>query len=128
MQKQELFHTTNLKAATALLTMGFEKVCISKVRRDDGKESIVFWFNAENAEGMKAATVYNGMTKGGEKLAKSDPENPINYMRCFASNRDELVADIQQTPRMVEIQKDGRRALIAETASDETKRQIAEMI
>lgn len=127
-EKQELFHTINLKVATALLTLGFEKVTISKIVRADGKESVVFWFNAANADGLRADTVLDGMTRGGDALAEKDPENPINYMRVFAHNRDELVADIHKTPRMVEVAKDGRRVLIAETASEETKRKIAEML
>jgi hypothetical protein len=126
--KTELFHTTNIKVATALLTLGFEKLTISSMTRTDGQKSIVFWFANTNAEGLKASTVYHGMTKGGEALAKKDPENIVNYLRCFAHNRDELIADIHNTPKMIVIQKDGQKIAISETASDETKRQIAEMI
>jgi hypothetical protein len=128
MNKQKLFHTTNLKAATALLTLGFEKLAISRMVRRDGKESIVYWFDATNAEGMPANLVYDGMTTGGEKLMQSDPESPINYMRCFAANRDELVNDIKATPRMVEIERDGRKIAVSENASAEVKKQIASMI
>jgi hypothetical protein len=59
---------------------------------------------------------------------KKDPGSVINYMRCFAANRDELIADIKATPRMAIIEKDGRRIAISENASDETKRTIASMI
>jgi len=128
MTPQKLFHTTNLKAATALLTMGFKKVAISRMVRRDGKESIVYWFEATNAEGLQANVVFDGMTTGGDKLMKSNPESVINYMRCFAANRDELVADIKATPRMIEIEKDGRKFAISENASAEIKKQIAAMI
>lgn len=126
--RTELFHTINIKVATALLTLGFEKVTITSLTRPDGSSSIVFWFNGTNAEGLKARDVFHGMTKGGEALAKKDPENVINYLRCYASNRDELIADIHNTPKMVVIEKDGQKIAISATASEDTKRQIAEMI
>jgi hypothetical protein len=126
--RTELFHTTNIKVATALLTLGFDKITISSMTRTDGQNSIVFWFAGSNAEGLKAADVFHGMTKGGQALARKDPENVINYLRCFAGNRDELIADIHNTPEMVVIEKDGQKIAISKTASEETKRQIAEMI
>jgi hypothetical protein len=126
--RTELFHTTNVKVATALLTLGFEKVTISSLTRSDGKNSIVFWFAGTNADGLKASDVFHGMTKGGEALSRKDPENVINYLRCFAGNRDELIADIKHTPKMVVIEKDGQKIAISATASEEMKRQIAEMI
>lgn len=126
--KLELFHTTNIKVATALLTLGFEKITISSMTRSDGQNSIVFWFAGTNAEGLKAATVHHGMTKGGEALARKEPENIVNYLRCYAGNRDELIADVKHTPKMVVIEKDGQKIAISATASDEMKRQIAEMI
>jgi len=126
--KTELFHTTNIKVATALLTLGFEKITISSMTRTDGQTSIVFWFAGTNAEGLKAATVHHGMTKGGEALARKEPENIVNYLRCYAGNRDELIADVKHTPKMVVIEKDGQKIAVSATASDEMKRQIAEMI
>ena len=126
--RMELFHTTNLKVATALLTLGFEKVTISKMTRADGQNSIVFWFAGTNADGIKARDVLHGMTKGGEALARKEPEHIVNYLRCYANNRDELIADIHNTPDMVVIEKDGQKIAISKNASEETKRQIAEMI
>jgi hypothetical protein len=126
--KLELFHTTNIKVATALLTLGFEKITISSMTRTDGQTSIVFWFAGTNAEGLKAATVHHGMTKGGEALARKEPENIVNYLRCYAGNRDELIADVKNTPKMVVIEKDGQKIAVSATATDEMKRQIAEMI
>jgi hypothetical protein len=126
--RTELFHTTNIKVATALLTLGFEKITISSLTRTDGKNSIVFWFNATNADGVKASTVHYGMTKGANELSRKDPDNVINYLRCFAGNRDELITDIRHTPQMVVIEKDGQKIAISANASEEMKRQIAEMI
>ena len=128
MNKQELFHTTNLKAATALLTLGFDKLATSKIKREDGKDSIVFWFDPTNDEGLRAQDVYHGMTKGGEALMEIDPDNVINYMRVYAGNRDELVADIHKTPRLVSIESNGKRVAISEKASEETRQKIAEML
>jgi hypothetical protein len=126
-KQQRLFHTINIKTATALLTLGFEKVAITKSSQN-GRESIVFWFIASNADGLQAETVHHGMTTGADALLRKDPENSINYMRCFAGNRDELISDIKKTPRMVVIEKDGRKVAISEHATEETKRQIAAMI
>jgi len=128
MNNQKLFHTTNLKAATALLTLGFNKVALSRMLRKDGKESIVYWFDATNKEGVDANGVFEGMTTKGEELMRKDPESIVNYLRCYAANRDELIADIKATPRMVVIEKDGREIAISEAASDEIKSQIASII
>lgn len=126
--KLTLFHTTSVKVATALLTLGFEKITISSMTRTDGATSIVFWFAGANADGLTASAVHHGMTKGALALARSEPENVINYLRCALNNRDELIADIHATPKMVVIEKDGQKIAISATASEETKRQIAEII
>lgn len=125
---QELFHTSNLKTATALVTLGFEKKTTSIIIRTDGKESMVFWFAPKNADGLSAISVYHGMTKGGEDLAKADPENVVNYMRTYAANRDELVNEIRNTPRMVEIRNGDKSALIREDATDEQKKALAKLL
>lgn len=126
--KTALFHTTNLKVATALLTLGFEKITISSMTRTDGQTSTVFWFSGNNADGLSASAVYHGMTNGGNALNRKDPENIINYLRCYAGNRDELITDIKATPRTIVIEKEGQKIAISEHASEETKRQIAEII
>lgn len=125
---QELFHTTNLKTAAALVTLGFNKISTSIIVRTDGKESMVFWFEPRNPDGQSAMTVFHGMTKGGEALAKSDPENVLNYLRTYAANRDELVNEIRTTPRQIEVEKDGVRALIREGASGETKQAVSKFL
>ena len=127
-EPQELFHTTNLKTATALVTLGFTKISTSIIVRADKKESMVFWFEPRNADGLAAMTVFHGMTKGGEALAKDDPENIVNYLRAYAANRDELITDIRNTPRQIEVEKDGNRALIREGASDATKKAVSKLL
>ena len=127
-ERVELFHTTNLKTATALITLGFTKLQTSITVRTDGKESMVFWFKPTNDAGLQAATVYHGMTKGGESLSKSDPENVVNYLRAYAANRDELVSEIRNTPRMVEVRNGDKSALIPENATEEQKRNVAKLL
>ena len=121
-----MFHTTNLKAATALVTLGFELLNppVTRTVRDDGEDSTVFWFEPRNKEGKKAIDVYRGMTKGGEDLNESDPENPINYIRTALGNRDELISLIRNTPRNVVIKRMGRSIAIREDASKEQKEQF----
>jgi len=127
---QELFHTMNIKVAAALATMGFEANTppVTRIVREDGNESVIFWFEATNDRGEKAMTIAHGMTKGGESLNEADPENIINYLRCFAANRDEMIGLIKNTPRQVEIKNGGRKMLLSENASDETKRKSAAML
>jgi len=125
---QELFHTSNLKTATALVTLGFEKKSTSIIVRHDGKESMVFWFAPRNAEGLTAMSVFHGMTKGGDALSKSDPENVLNYLRTYAANRDALVTEIHNTPRQIEVRKGDRSALISEHATEEQKKALAKIL
>jgi hypothetical protein len=128
---EEYFYTANLKAATALATLGFKLKNpnpVTRTIRNDGKESTVFWFDSLNAEGQKAEDVYSGMTKGGEALEKSDPENILNYFRAYSANRDVFVDLIRNTPRMVEITTNGKHILIREDATDDDKKNIAKMI
>jgi hypothetical protein len=129
--QEEYFYTANLKAATALATLGFKlknPTPITRTIRADGKESTVFWFDCLNEFGQKAEDVYSGMTKGGDALDKQDPENVINYLRAYASNRDVFVDLIRNTPRMVEVITNGKHILIREDATDEDKKNIAKLI
>lgn len=126
--KQRLFHTTSVKVATALLTLGFEKLAISRMKKADHRETVVFWFSPINADGLEASTVCKGMTAGADVLMRKDPENVINYLRCALANRDELIGDIHKTPRMIVVEKDGRKVAISENASEATKKAIAQMI
>jgi len=126
----ELFHTTNLKAATALVTLGFEmnEQPVTRTVRDDGNESTVFWFKPKNAYGLSAHSVYHGMTKGGEALNASDPDNVVNYLRSYAANRDAMVSMIRGTPRNIIVTTNGRSISISENASQETRTEIANLI
>jgi hypothetical protein len=131
MQNKELFFTANIKVATALLTLGFERNSPFTVRtvRTDGQESTVFWFEPVNAEGITAKSVLHGMTKGGDDLRKNDPENVINYLRDAMANRDELITEIRNTTRMVIINlPDGRKVSIPETATKEQRQEILNKI
>jgi hypothetical protein len=123
---REMFHTTNLKAATALVTLGFDLLTppVTRTVRDDGEESTVFWFEPRNKEGCKAMDVYRDMTKGSDALRAADPENPINYMREALHNRDELISLIRNTPRNVVIKRNGRSIAIREDATKEQKNQF----
>ena len=120
---KELFYTSNLKAATALVTLGFDLATppVTKTTRDDGQDSTVFWFHPVNSEGKKAYAVFRDMTKGADALRESDPENPINYIRDALANRDELIALIRNVPGHIVIQRDGRKIAIREDATKEQR-------
>lgn len=119
----------NIMVASVLMTYGFKFITFTHIVRADGKESKEFWFegNSESCS-LKAEQVAFYATKGAEGLAKEDPENPILWMRGVLDNRTSLIAIIKNSPRMVEIKNGTRSALIAETASEETRRQVAEML
>ena len=65
------------------------------------------------------------MTKDGEELERKDPENPINYIRAALANRDVLVELIRDTPRIIEIERDGKKIAISEKASIQTKKEMS---
>jgi hypothetical protein len=127
---QEMFHTCNLKIATALVTLGFDmcKPPVTRTVRDDGKESAMFWFEPRNGDGLSAMDVMRGMTKDADSLNARDPENPINYLRAYAANRDEIVSLVKSTPRHVVVERNGRRIAIREDASEETRRKISNLL
>jgi hypothetical protein len=126
--QEEFVYTANLKAATALATLGFGLKYpqpVTRTVRTDGKESTVFWFNSTNDRGERAEDVIVGMTKGGEKLEQEDPEHIVNYLRAYAANRDALVDIIRQTPRRIVVETKGKRILVREDATEADKKELA---
>ena len=126
--QEEFVYTANLKAATALATLGFGLKYpqpVTRTVRTDGKESTVFWFNSTNDRGERAEDVILGMTKGGDKLEQEDPEHIVNYLRAYAANRDALVDIIRQTPRRIIVETNGKRILVREDATEADKKELA---
>lgn len=129
--QEEFVYTANLKAATALATLGFGLKYpqpVTRTVRTDGKESTVFWFNSTNDRGERAEDVILGMTKGGEELETKDPEHIVNYLRAYAANRDALVDIIRQTPRRIIVETNGKRILVREDATDADKAELAKRL
>jgi hypothetical protein len=130
-QKEEFVWTSNLKAATALATLGFSlkhPSPVTRTIRTDKKESTVFWFNSTNDRGEKAEDILLWMTKGGDDLEKSDPEHLVNYLRAFAANRDALVDIIRNTPRRIIIEHNGKRIAVREDATDNDKKELSKLL
>lgn len=127
---KKFFHTINLKAAVALATMGFKMNTppVTRLVRTDGKESTEFWFEGENDKGQDAASVYRKMTKEGDELEEKDPENPLCYIRAALSNRDVLVDIIRNTPRLIEIEHNGKRIAISENVTEKTKQEMSKLL
>ena len=127
---KKFFHTINLKAAVALATMGFKMNFppVTRLVRTDGKESTEFWFEGENDKGQDASQVYRQMTKEGDELEAKDPEHPICYIRAALANRDVFVDIIRNTPRLIEIEHNGKRIAISENASDKTKQEMTRFL
>ena len=129
--QEEFVYTANLKAATALATLGFGLKYpqpVTRTVRTDGKESTVFWFNSTNDRGERAEDVIIGMTKGGDDLERKDPEHIVNYLRAYAANRDALVDIIRQTPRRIIVETNGKRILVREDATDADKAELAKRL
>ena len=114
----------------ALATMGFKmnKPPVTRLVRTDGKESTEFWFEGVNDKGQDASQVYRQMTKEGDELEAKDPENPLCYIRAALANRDVLVDIIRNTPRLIEIEHNGKRIAISEHASDKTKQEMTRFL
>ena len=123
--------TSNIKAAAALMTMGFEvkesSPCV-RVHREDGKETSSYWFKEAGPNGLKASKVIHWMTKGHKELEDSDPEHPINYIRAAFANRETAIDMHKSTPRLLEIKRNGKQLFISENASEETKRKFAALM
>ena len=127
--KQELYHTMNIMVASVLWTYGFKLITYTHIVRADGKESKEFWFDSKSPElDMSAETAANYLTKDADILKEKNPEHPLLWMRGALMNRGEIIGIIKKAPRMIEIRNGDRSALIAETASEEAKRQIAELL
>lgn len=132
----------NIMVADILLTYGFKLQTFTSIVRADGKESKEFWFDSKSPDCQVPMTPLNRKrkhwsqadyvshyaTKGSDELRVIDPEHPLLWMRAALMNRNQLIEIIKKAPRMVEITNGSRRALIAENASEETKRKIAAML
>jgi len=119
----------NIMVASVLMTYGFKFITFTHIIRGDGRESKQFWFEAQSPEcPMKAGEVAYYATKGHSDLASKDKENPVLWMRGVLMNRNTMIEIVKNSPRMIEISNGSRKALIAETASEETKRQVAAML
>ena len=129
MINQKLFHTMNIMVADILLTYGFKLETFTHIARADGRESKQFWFASDSDKcEFDAQTVAEYATTKHEALEAKDKEHPILWMRAALKNRNQLVEIIKKAPRMVELNNGSRKCLISESASEETKRQIAAMI
>lgn len=140
----EIVETSNLKAATAILTFGFPLINVSVSVRGDGTDSKVFWYNPKNESGQSSQEVKHDMTKGADALAAADHEAQLlalipqnkhhlfykavtNYMRAYALNRDSLVSIIKRNEKVV-IEHGDKTLIISKNASDETKRKAAKFL
>lgn len=132
----------NIMVADILMTYGFKLVTYTSIVRTDGKESKEFWFESKSKECQVPITpldrerkhwsqadyVAHYVTKGADEIKAVDPEHPVLWMRAALMNRNQLVTIVKAAPRMVEITNGSRRALIAENATEETKRKVAAML
>ena len=131
MEKTAYTYTQNIKAAAALMTLGFKfkegSPCV-RVHRADGKESSAYWFEEHGPKGQRASQIIHWMTKGHEDLEKSDPEHPVNYIRAAFANRETAIDLHEKTPRMVEIQRNGKTLFLAENADEATRKKFSSLL
>ena len=77
--KDTYTYTANIKAAAALMTLGFRfkegSPCV-RIHREDGKESSSYFFEEDGPKGLKASKVIYWMTKGHAELEETDPSPP----------------------------------------------------
>ena len=127
--KEEWYHTMNIMVTSILMAYEFEMITYTHILRKDGKESKEFWFKAKSPDcEFSAEKVAFYATKGAEELMGIDPKHPILKMRKALLKRGDAVGIIKSAVRLIEVVNGDRRTLIPENASEETKRQIAELL
>jgi hypothetical protein len=131
-QSLDLFHTTNIKLAAALVTLGwnlYEAEPVTRLVNDDNTETTRFFFHSRHPEsGHSAFDIFQKFDKQAEVFNSTDPEHPLNYIRAALFNRDELVGLVKRTARLVTISRNGKRIAISERADDETKKKFARFL
>lgn len=128
-----LFSTRDLKVAVALLTLGFEPESdaapVTRIKRESGQESVVFWFKAAHPiTAQSADEIMRHMTTGADEFAAKNPEHPLTYIRAALLNRDELVSVIKATPRQLIFERNGKIISMSENATAEDKARFAKFI
>jgi hypothetical protein len=128
MEKTTYTYTQNIKAAAALMTLGFKfkeaSPCV-RVHREDGKETSSYWFEEHGPNGTRASKIIHWMTRGATEIEESDPEHPVNYIRAAFANRETAIDLHKSTPRTLEIRRNGKILYLSENADDETRRKFA---
>jgi hypothetical protein len=135
MSKQilSLFSTQNIRVATALTTLVFkfesDSAPVTRVVRNSGEESTVFWFHSAHPEtGESADEVSRRMTSEAEAFAEANPEHPVAYMHAYAANYRELLRVVKNTPRQVVIERNGKILSISENATEEDRKRFAKFL
>jgi hypothetical protein len=129
--KDTYTYTANIKAAAALMTLGFRfksgSPCV-RIHREDGKESSSYFFEEDGPKGLKASKVIYWMTKGHAELEESDPEHVVNYIRAAFANRETAIELHKTTPRLVEIKRNGKTLFLSENADADTRKKFAALM
>jgi|Laugresu1bdmlbsd_1035121.scaffolds.fasta_scaffold00891_9 hypothetical protein len=124
-------YTSNIKAAAALMSLGFEfkegSPCV-RIHREDGKETSSYWFKEHGPKGERASQIIYWMTKGHAELEARDPEHPVNYIRAAFANRETAIDLHKKTPRLVEIKRNGKTLYLSENASEETRKKFGSLL
>jgi hypothetical protein len=125
-----LFSTSNIKVASILATLGFEfenpTVPATRIKRESGEESTVFWFKANHPEtSQQANEVMRWITADPDAFCEKHPEHPVAYMLAALRNRDELLRVVKATPRQIVFQRNGKIISISENATEADKKRFA---
>lgn len=131
-QPLDLFHTTSIKLAAALVTLGwnlYEAEPVTRLVNEDKSETTRFFFQSRHPEtGESAFDIFTKFDKQAEVFNSTDPEHPLNYIRSALLNRDELIGLVKRTHRLVTISRNGKRIAISERADAETKKNFARFL
>jgi hypothetical protein len=110
--------------------MGFEfenpATPATRVKRESGEESTVFWFKANHPEtSQQASEVMRWVTADADAFCEKEPEHPVAYMLAALRNRDELLRVVKATPRQIVFQRNGKIISISENATEADKKRFA---
>ena len=121
--------TKDTKLASCLCTLGIPMRPQDPIMdvRNGNDRTVQYFFLEKSPDGSKTfRQVVNDWNN--QDLHKTDPENPINYIKCALYNREKLLDLINKTVPLGMIQRGDKCLLISLKASEQTKKAMFKLL